>query len=404
MYIFTKMNLISCKLVFALFFLSTCHSVQGTCSVQHCTDASRCVLSEDQKSCKCAIGFYSDQCDKNAHFKVMCGRDYMAIRASEDFFKYYKVPLESLHLPNKSCRAEKEVIDDATFYMFRISKDKYLACGGQPLQKNSTHFLYSLSVQSELPASGKIIRDPILKMDFTCIYPYVRRVTLPFPVFPISSEMVMHVDEMDATIQMMLYSDHTYSEAYTVSPSIELREKVFVEVSVTEPEDYFVLRLNECWATQSPQPNSTEGLVHSLIHNGCADDETVSFIDVDDQKSGRNGESHTIRYSFDMFRFIAEPYELYLHCTVQLCELEDQTSCISGCNSITKREAVRANPSEGLLSYGPIKIEMPDRPQSSLLTSVVLPVAAVWALGFFLTILVTVAKAGSRRVAKIEEH
>lgn len=130
--------------------------------------------------------------------------------------------------------------------------------------------------------------------------------------------------------------------------------QVFVEVSVTEPEDYFVLRLNECWATQSPQPNSTEGLVHSLIHNGsgfsfglllnlsflhsnqssfvffrCADDETVSFIDVDDQKSGRNGESHTIRYSFDMFRFITEPYELYLHCTVQLCELEDQTSCIS---------------------------------------------------------------------------
>lgn len=38
--------------------------------------------------------------------------------------------------------------------------------------------------------------------------------------------MVMHVDEMDATIQMMLYSDHTYTEAYAVSPTIELREKV----------------------------------------------------------------------------------------------------------------------------------------------------------------------------------
>lgn len=76
----------------------------------------------------------------------MCGRDYMAIRASEDFFKYYKVPLESLHLPNKSCRAEKEVIDDATFYMFRISKDKYLACGGQPLQvKVFFLFVFSLS-------------------------------------------------------------------------------------------------------------------------------------------------------------------------------------------------------------------------------------------------------------------
>ncbi|RVE72344.1 hypothetical protein OJAV_G00060990 [Oryzias javanicus] len=398
------MNLISCKLVFALFFLSTRHTVQGTCSVQHCTDASRCVLSDDQKSCKCATGFYSDQCDKNAHFKVLCGRDFMAIRAAEDFFSYHQVPVESLHLPNKSCRAERETIDGAAFYMFRVSKEKYLACGGRPLQKNSTHFLYSLSVESELRPRGNIIRDPLLKMDFTCIYPYIRRVSLPFPVIPVSSEMVMHVDEMDATIQMMLYSDHTYTEAFTVSPTIELREKVYVEVSVTEPEDYFVLRLNECWATQSPQPNSTEGLVHSLIQNGCADDETVSFLDVDEQKSGRNGESATVRYSFDMFRFITEPYELYLHCSVQLCELEDRTSCGASCSSITKREAVRAGPSEGLLSYGPIKIEMPDRPQSGLLTSVVLPVAAVWALGFFLAVLVIVAKAGSRRIAKMEER
>lgn len=41
---------------------------------------------------------------------------------------------------------------------------------------------------------------------------------------------------------------------------------------------------------------------------------------------------------------------------------------------------------------------------SGLLTTVVLPVAAVWALGFFLTVLVTVAKAGSRRIAKMEER
>lgn len=64
----------------------------------------------------------------------MCGRDYIAIRAMEDFFKYHNVPLESLHLPNKSCRAQRTVINSVPYYMSRISKDKYLTCGGKPLE------------------------------------------------------------------------------------------------------------------------------------------------------------------------------------------------------------------------------------------------------------------------------
>lgn len=391
------------KLLLVLFLGFTCHRADGICSAEHCTDPSRCVLSEDRRSCRCTTGFYSDKCDKSANIRVMCGSDFMAIRATEDFFSYHKVPLESLHLPNQLCRAEREVIDGVAYYMFRVSKEEYLACGGKPLQKNSTHFLYSLSVKSEPLVSGNIIRDSLIRMDFTCIYPYVRTVSLPFPVFPVSSEMVMHVDEMEAVIQMMLYVDQSFSKAYASTPTIELRDKVFVEVSVTEPEDYFLVRVDECWATQSARPNSTEGLVHSLIHNGCADDHTVSFLGVGEDEPGRNGQSSSVRYSFDMFRFTSEPHELYLHCSVQLCELDDPKSCTTSCSSISKREAVRTDPSQGLLSYGPIRIQMPDAPQTSVLTAVVLPVAAVWTLGFFLTVLITVAKAGSRRAAKGEE-
>lgn len=43
---------------------------------------------------------------------------------------------------------------------------------------------------------------------------------------------------------------------------------MYVEVTVTEPEDFFLLRLNKCWATQTPQPNSSEELVHTLLLNG----------------------------------------------------------------------------------------------------------------------------------------
>ncbi|XP_070687464.1 zona pellucida glycoprotein d [Pempheris klunzingeri] len=380
------------------------HRVEGACSVEHCTDSTRCLLSKDQKSCKCVVGYYGDLCDKNAHIKVMCSKDYITIGAQADFFTYYNVPLESLHLPNKSCRAHKEVIKGVPFYISRISKDKYLACGGKPLEKNFTHISYSLSLRSDPQVIGNIIRDPVIKIDYTCVYPYIRRVSLPFPVIPFSTETVMRVDDLDATIQMLLYTDESYTNAYTSAPAIELRDKVYVEVTVTEPADFFLLRINECWATQFPQPNTTEGSTHTLLLNGCVNDETVSFLNTTVGQPGRNGESSTIHYSFDMFRFTTEPHNLYLHCTVQLCEPDDQQSCTPNCNSISKREAVREHPTQGLLSYGPIKIEMPDRPQSSILTAVVLPVAAVWTVGFFVVILILVAKAGSRRLRQMQGH
>ncbi|XP_028441141.1 zona pellucida glycoprotein d isoform X3 [Perca flavescens] len=324
------------RVVLVLLLGFTRQRVDGLCSVQHCNDRTRCVLSKDQRSCKCTIGYYADQCDKNANIKVMCGRDHMAIRATEDFFKYHNVSLESLHFPNKSCRAQREVVDGVPHYMSRISKDQYRTCGGKPLEKNHTHIFYSLSLLSEPRVNGNIVRDPLIKINFTCIHPYVKRASLTFPVIPSSRP------------------------------------------------------------TAVPPPLNSE--------TRCVDDQTVSFFNVSAAQSGRNGESSTVRFSFDMFRFLAEPPELYLHCTVQLCEPDDHESCTPNCNSISKREAVRADPTLGLLSYGPIRIEIPDRPQSNILMTVVLPVAGVWTVGFFLIILITVVKASSRRLAKMGEQ
>lgn len=55
----------------------------------------------------------------------------------------------------------------------------------------------------------------------------------------------MRVDELDATIQMMLYTDHTYTKVYSSAPTIELRNKVG-QGSVTHLTDStFVFVLKE---------------------------------------------------------------------------------------------------------------------------------------------------------------
>lgn len=141
-----------------IFFLS------GICNVTHCTDTTKCLISLDKSNCKCAVGYYVDLCDKGlnilvdqnnysssvgicsktvfllvATINVMCGKDYITIMVKEDFFQYYKVPVESLHLKNESCRAQKEVISDVPYYIVRISKDQYISCGGKPLEVSMIH-------------------------------------------------------------------------------------------------------------------------------------------------------------------------------------------------------------------------------------------------------------------------
>lgn len=54
-------------------------------------------------------------------------------------------------------------------------------------QKNFTHVTYSLSLQSDPQVLGNIIRDPVIKLDYKCISPYIRRVSLPFPIVPYST-------------------------------------------------------------------------------------------------------------------------------------------------------------------------------------------------------------------------
>lgn len=82
------------------------------------------------------------------------------------------------------------------------------------------------------------------------------------------SERMFKVDEVDAKVEMSLFKNHTYKEAFTSAPTIKLGDRVYVQIRVTEPEDFFNLKVNECWATQSAQPNDKSGFIHTLLVNG----------------------------------------------------------------------------------------------------------------------------------------
>ena len=51
--------------------LRWCHCfLSGICTVTHCTDTTKCLLSLDKSNCKCAVGYYGDLCDKGLNILV----------------------------------------------------------------------------------------------------------------------------------------------------------------------------------------------------------------------------------------------------------------------------------------------------------------------------------------------
>ncbi|MBN3317916.1 UROM protein, partial [Atractosteus spatula] len=246
----------------------------------------------------------------------------------KDYFDYHNVKLENVHLLNKDCAAFEEVVSGITYFSAATRSDNYTLCGGRTPEKNVTHITYSNTLYSGNKTEGQIVRQPQVEIIFKCVYPYMRRVSLPFPIAPYSSEMVLRVKQLEATVVMRLYKSSTFKEAYTSTPVLHLRDRVYVGVQITDPENFFALRVNECWATQTPDPNASQSFNHVLIDNGCVKDETVTFLNGTDGRGGANGEGSAVYYSFDMFRFVVQPFDLYLHCRVQLCTPNYDEQCV----------------------------------------------------------------------------
>ncbi|KPP56862.1 uromodulin-like, partial [Scleropages formosus] len=286
----------------------------------------------------------------------MCGRDFITIVVIEDLFMYHSVKLEELHVGNGTCQVRRETVAGVS-YMVRTPKKKYICCSGKLLEKNLTHITYSQTLQSH--PNDSVLRHPAVTVEYKCAYLSICRVTLPFPIVPFSRETVIQVDAM---VVFSLFTDSRYTQ-------LHLGKKAFVKLRVTEPQDFFHLRVTECWASLSPSPSDA---------NDSARMETVQFFTGTSGLDSMNKGSPVARFRFNMFHFQTAVRKLQLHCIMWLHSLD---STVSGCGfsfprmathifetlqaqvckPITKWEAVVEETTQGLLSYEPIRLKEPDR-------------------------------------------
>ncbi|KAM4675780.1 uncharacterized protein O3C94_008380 [Discoglossus pictus] len=227
-----------------------------------------------------------------------------------------------------------------------------LSCGSFKVVDASTvmyenQFEATKDVRSWQGAS--ITRDSTMKLTVRCSYSTTGVVPLQVQVFTLAPPLPVSTTG-PLFLEMRIAQDPQYSSYYADEdyPLVKvLREPVFLEVRILRRTDpNLVLVLNECWATQSADPNKQPEW--PILTNGCpfiGDNYLTEMIPVGSPSQTVPIPSYYQRFIVSTFTFVDGSSQqalgglVYFHCSATVCVPSAFDNCIRTCNQRLKRMA-----------------------------------------------------------------
>uniref|UniRef100_A0A8C9YL74 ZP domain-containing protein n=1 Tax=Sander lucioperca TaxID=283035 RepID=A0A8C9YL74_SANLU len=219
------------------------------------------------------------------------------------------------------------------------------ACGNT-LRTNSTHAVYS-NILFIYPMNNTSFIIPV-SLPFSCVYPLDTDTSLNVAIRPfLGLAGGISGSGAKARASMSLFRNSNYTETYPAGRvTLPVGSPLYVGVSAEERDPSFAVVLEDCYATHSSNPD--DSMQHPLIQNKCPTDrQQVSVIE--------SGSSLRARFSALFFLLHNEYRDVYLHCSLSLCERRS-SSCVPPCTSRTYR-SVSNSDRLSTLSIGPIMCE-----------------------------------------------
>ncbi|XP_056381325.1 pancreatic secretory granule membrane major glycoprotein GP2-like [Hyla sarda] len=325
---------------------ATISRVSAACPTNVCENGGRCTMFNGQLHCVCKPGFMGDRC-QDLQLQLSCDPDRMTFHVLKSALHELNVNLSALHLSNLECK----LLDTSELYAYAtLTHENHTLCGTK-VQVNGSHLIYtnelstSIAKESQVVPSAMISRSLGIQIGFSCIYRYDKVVSLPFPLITGAALVTFVVKEGEFNVTMTLHPTEEYLEPYDYPPVIPLNRHLYVQLHIHGhgPQNFFTLKLEECWAT--PWVHHDSAVRHLLIRNGIADDSTVDIID--------SGNQSLSRFSLQMFRFI-QYQEVYLHCRIWLCQY-NMTHCHQQ-PSTGRHKRDLSDPYRKVVSCGPIQL------------------------------------------------
>eukprot|EP00057_Strongylocentrotus_purpuratus_P007205 XP_011661679.1 PREDICTED: oncoprotein-induced transcript 3 protein-like [Strongylocentrotus purpuratus] len=206
----------------------------------------------------------------------------------------------------------------------------YDRCGTtQEQDDNYIIFTNMVTYYKPRPENGTnelITREHYLHIPVTC---YLERTQVLEESF--LPEENLYVSEKkgygDFSLNLDRYTNSGFYQPTNDSGEVTLGTPLYFGVRLTSVTNLTLL-IESCWATSSPDPGDDHR--YNIIEKGCAVDSTTVIY---------NLASPTFKgFSIDAFTFIGDNDEVYVHCSILICDNNDSGSrCAQGCIARSRR-------------------------------------------------------------------
>uniref|UniRef100_A0AAQ4QIS9 ZP domain-containing protein n=1 Tax=Gasterosteus aculeatus aculeatus TaxID=481459 RepID=A0AAQ4QIS9_GASAC len=231
---------------------------------------------------------------------------------------------------------------------------------GTDIEEDDINLRFKNAITTFDNVADVITRKHLLEVDFYCQYPKRGNVTQVFTAHRPKVE-VWDKGFGTFTYQFEFYPNNQYLTA--IDPSTYplvyvLGSRIFMQIEATSSINNTVLFVESCRAT--PYDNQNYQQTYSIIENGCNVDQTVEIHSTSHQRQ--------FQFSMEAFKFIGSHDQVYISCTVLMCEAgSPNTRCSQGCVNSTmqsgwpaahhhrKRELI-AQGQRHFVSQGPLRL------------------------------------------------
>ncbi|OCT64264.1 hypothetical protein XELAEV_18045366mg [Xenopus laevis] len=304
------------------------------CSLAYCTDPTSlnddCLCTDDEQ-CRFVSGSYGCYCKDNRTISaftdlkptVSCGLKNMITSFRKCELRALKIDVKNIVVTNSDCF---NVSNNNTTNTYSVLAPLQEGKCGMKLTTNTTHASYVNSFEFIIVLPGNVVRDKLITTS-TCVYPLDMRHSLFTALNPIISTVNLYIsDTGEFKAYMGIYKNDDYKNPYEgTQVDIYTKTVIYIGVFLDGPDtSQYAMVLKNCYAT--PSSNADDSTKYYIIQNSCPSviDDTVNVAE--------NGLSSQARFSFQMFAFLGDVSQVYLHCEIYVCD-NKATTCLPTCST-----------------------------------------------------------------------
>ncbi|XP_053183140.1 uncharacterized protein LOC128366419 [Scomber japonicus] len=282
---------------------------------------------------------------------VICGESTMTVEVEKSSLSgFHEDHLQLSDPTNTACSLDNH--SNSTHVIAVIPLN---ACGTQ-LEEDDENLIFKNEITTTDDHRDLITRKHLLEVEFYCQYPKRQNMTLGFTAHR-RNITVWDKGFGTFTYQFEFYQNNQFQTRMDPSSyplEYDVGSRIYMEIEASSSVNNTELFVESCWAAPYDNPNYWP--TYPIIENGCQVDETVKIHSSDNPTQ--------FRFCMEAFKFIGLHDQVYISCSVMVCEAGNpNTRCSRGCVNSTrsgghhhrKREAVFQSANH-FVSQGPLRI------------------------------------------------